>query len=140
MVVVSFLATGLPINDRTTGLISAAYLDLFAPAEITFSIWGLIYLLLAGYVIYQFLNQEPPKERLITKINPLFILSSVANIAWIIAWHYDHIGLSLIIMAVLLVTLIKIADILRPESFNLKEKLLIGVPFSLCFGLREKLK
>lgn len=133
-VVVNFLATSLPINNRSTGEISEAYPNLFTPAGVTFSIWGLIYLLLAGYIIYQFLNQDPQKERLMTRINSLFILSSIANIAWILAWHYDYIGLSLIIMAVLLLTLIKIADILRPEPLNLKEKLFLRSPFSIYFG------
>ncbi|MFP4617170.1 MAG: tryptophan-rich sensory protein [Candidatus Paceibacterota bacterium] len=134
MVVVNFLANSLPINDRSTGEISDAYPNLFAPAGITFSIWGLIYLLLAGYVIYQFINKDQKKEILFERINPLFITTSIANIAWIFAWHYDYIGLSLIIMAVLLISLIKIADILRNEYFSSKEKLFVWAPFSIYFG------
>ncbi len=134
MVVVNFLANSLPINDRSTGEISDAYSNLFAPAGITFSIWGVIYLLLAGYVIYQFINKDQKKEILFERINPLFITTSIANIAWIFAWHYDYIGLSLIIMAVLLISLIKIANILRNEHFNLLEKLFIWAPFSIYFG------
>lgn len=134
MVTVNFLANGLPINNRSTGEISDAYPNLFAPAGITFSIWGLIYLLLAGYVIYQFIKSSQGKENLFSKINPVFIISSLANISWIFAWHYDYIGLSVIIMAVILLSLIKIANILRAEKFTSLEKLFIKVPFSVYFG------
>ena len=134
MVVVNFLANGLPINDRSTGAISDAYPNLFAPAGLTFSIWGLIYLLLGGYVLYQFVKRSQKMEGLFDKINPLFIATSLANISWIFAWHYDHIGLSVLIMAVLLLLLIKIADILRAEQYTSFEKLFIWAPFSVYFG------
>lgn len=134
MVVVNFMANSLPINDRSTGEISDAYPNLFAPAGLTFSIWGLIYLLLAGFVVYLFLNKDKKTEELFKKINPFFIITSIANISWIFAWHYDYIGLSVLIMAVLLFSLIKIADILRKEQFTSVEKILIWAPFSVYFG------
>jgi hypothetical protein len=68
------------------------------------------------------------------KVNVLFIATSLANISWIFAWHYDFIGLSVLIMAVLLVLLIKIADILRVEQLTAREKLFISNPFSVYFG------
>jgi len=68
------------------------------------------------------------------KINPLFIATSLANISWIFAWHYDYIGLSVLIMAALLVLLIKITDILRVERFTALEKISIRAPFSVYFG------
>jgi hypothetical protein len=134
MVVVNFLANGLPINNRGTGEISDAYPNLFAPAGPAFSIWGLIYLLLGIYVIYQFVKKEQKTEDLIQKINPFFIVTSLANISWIFAWHYDYIGLSVCIMAVLLISLIKIADILRVAQFTSTEKFFIRAPFSIYFG------
>jgi len=131
MVVVNFLAVNLPINNRGTGEISDAYSNLFAPAGITFSIWGLIYLLLAIYVIYQFKSKN---DGLLKKINIFFIITSIANILWIFAWHYDFIGTSLILMLVLLFGLIKIADILRSNELTKEEKRFIKIPFSIYFG------
>ncbi|MFA4886295.1 MAG: tryptophan-rich sensory protein, partial [Desulfotomaculaceae bacterium] len=61
MIVVNMLANILPINGVTTGQVSDSYPNLFAPVGITFAIWGLIYLLLAGYTLYQlgfFQNQN----------------------------------------------------------------------------------
>lgn len=138
MVTTNFLANSLPINNRSTGAISDAYPNLFAPAGLTFSIWGLIYLMLAGYLIYQFTSftkeSSKKKELLLKKINILFIATSIANISWIFTWHYDLIGLSVLIMTLLLVLLIKIADILRIETMTSQEKLFISTPFSVYFG------
>jgi hypothetical protein len=138
MVFVNYLANSLPINGRSTGTISDAYANLFAPAGITFSIWGLIYLLLAGYLVYQFIPVEKKlnkkKEEILKKINVLFIATSLANLSWVFAWHYDFIWLSLIIMVALLIFLIKIADIIRVNKFSSIEKLFIATPFSVYFG------
>lgn len=134
MVVVNFLANSLPLNNRSTGDISDAYPNLFAPAGPAFSIWGLIYLLLGAYVIYQFVNKDQKIEALIRKINPFFIISSLANVAWIFTWHYNYIDFSVIIMAILLISLIKIADIIRMQKFSSQEKFFIWAPFSVYFG------
>lgn len=134
MVIINFLANSLPINNRSTGVISDAYPNLFAPAGFTFSIWGLIYLLLGGYVIYQFVKGGQKKEGLIKKINPWFIATSIANMAWIFAWHYDYIGLSVLIMLGLLFLLIKVANVIRLERFTALEKLFVWAPFSIYFG------
>ena len=134
MVIVNFLANSLPINNRSTGEISDAYPNLFAPAGPAFSIWGLIYLLLAGYVLYQFATKDQKTKELLKKINPLFIGTSLANISWIFAWHYDHIALSVLIMAALLILLIKIADVIGKQQLTSQEKLFISTPFSVYFG------
>lgn len=134
MIIINALANILPINNRTTGEVSNVYPNLFAPDSLTFSIWGLIYILLAGYVIYQFTKSAKGKESLFNKINPLFIATSLANFFWVLAWHYDYIGLSVILIITLLVFLIKIADILRKEKFTRQEKVFIMAPFSVYFG------
>ena len=122
VLVVNYLANALPINNRDTGEISDAYQNLFAPAGLTFSIWGLIYLLLLGYVVYQFgffdTDAFSRKTNLIEKMNRYFSINLTANIAWIFAWHYDYIFVSLLLMGVLLFTLIRIADIQRVEKFS----------------------
>lgn len=119
-------------------MISDAYPNLFAPAGVTFSIWGLIYLLLALYVAHQFISfgagVEKKNEPLLSKINVLFTLTSLANISWIFAWHYDFILLSVLIMLVLLALLIRVADALQGETLSQREKLFVATPFFVYFG------
>lgn len=139
MVFVNFLANSLPINNRNTWEISNAYQNLFAPAGLTFSIWWLIYLLLAMYLVYQFVifKKEKEKDKIkvdnLNNLNLLFILTSIANISWIFAWHYDFIWLSVIIMAILLISLIKISDLLNLMQFTSQEKFFISTPFIVYF-------
>ncbi len=138
MIYVNYLANALPIGGVTTGEASDAYANLFTPAGITFSIWGLIYLLLGAYVIFQFFypknKQNDKSEKLLAEVNKYFILSSVANIAWIFAWHYGVIWLSVIIMLLLLTCLIILAEILKKQSLKALDYVCIKLPFSLYFG------
>ncbi len=80
------------------------------------------------------MNKDKKIDILISKINPFFIATSIANIFWIFAWHYDYIGLSVFIMVTLLLLLIKIADIIRVEQFTRIGKFIIRAPFSIYFG------
>lgn len=138
MITINALANILPINNRTTGEISDAYGNLFAPTGYTFSIWGLIYLLLGGYTLYQlgFFHKKGNYKinRLLNEIGIYFSISSVANFFWILAWHYDLIGLSLILMIIILACLIFINTRLKQEELTSREKLFIRIPFSIYFG------
>ncbi len=138
MVVVNFLANALPIGGVTTGEASDSFGNLFTPAGVTFSIWGLIYLLLLGYTIYQFgfgkKKAKASREKQFATINRFFLITSIANIAWIFSWHYGVIWLSVIIMLILLFFLIKIADVINKEKYSLLETVLVRLPFSVYFG------
>lgn len=105
MIVMNYLANALPLGGKTTGELSDAYPNLFVPAGATFSIWGIIYLLLAGFCVIQFSEKGAPVA---ASIGWLFAVSCLLNGLWIVAWHYEKVPLSLLVMAGLLVTLILI--------------------------------
>lgn len=105
MIVMNYLANVLPLNNLTTGEISDSYPNLFVPAGLTFSIWGVIYLLLAAYCVVQFTGAS---QMVIFSIRWLFGISCLLNALWIITWHYRMLPLSLAVMAALLVTLVAI--------------------------------
>lgn len=138
MVVMNLLANILPINDVTTGQVSDSFQNLFAPAGVTFSIWGLIYLLLGGYTLYHlglFRDyRSNSTSALFNRIGILFSISSVANASWVLAWHYYMIPLSLLLIVVVLVCLIKINELTARESFNRRDYFFIRLPFSVYFG------
>ena len=138
MVIVNGLANALPINGMITGAISDSYPNLFAPTGITFIIWGVIYLLLAGHTAYQLgafqKNKEATKTELLNKVGTLFAISSVANIGWIFSWHYRIIPLSLLFMLTILVCLILINTRINKEKLTTNEKMFIRLPFSVYFG------
>ncbi len=141
MLVVNILATSLPLNNLTTGELSDALPNLFVPIGFTFSIWGVIWLLLAAYLVAQFRyvfsgggasaplsqtsqphvdlpqasrSQASPSQASPPQASPYapgvvgvwFPLNMVLNAGWIFAWHYQFVGVSVLIMLALLATLI----------------------------------
>ncbi len=134
----NFLAVSLPLNNKTTGELSDAYINYFVPSGFTFSIWGIIYLLMLGFIGFQgysFFKKSENALSLIDKIGTLFFANCVANALWIVAWHYEQVGLSLMIMFFLLLSLIKIYNIIsdqRPLAFS--ENIFIHLFFSTYLG------
>jgi hypothetical protein len=103
--VVNILANALPLNGLNTGQISDRFQVYFVPAGYVFSIWGLIYLGLIVFAVYQALPSQRENPRL--RATGWWIsLGGLANIAWIFLWHYEQFPLTLIAMLVLLATLI----------------------------------
>jgi hypothetical protein len=135
VIVVNGLATALPLNGQTTGEISDRFDVYFVPAGYVFSIWGLIYLALIGYSIFQLLpsQRENPQLR---RIGYLYVLSCAANIGWIFLWHYEYFPWSLVAMVILLLALIAIYLILGigRTGTSTAEKWLVRVPFSIYLG------
>ena len=61
---VNGLANALPINGIQTGKISDKYFTLFTPAGYVFAIWGVIYLGMLAYMVYQALPSQRTNPRL----------------------------------------------------------------------------
>jgi hypothetical protein len=133
-VVVNALANILPINNKTTGELSDLYPNLFTPAALTFAIWGVIYVLLGIFVVYQLMpstRRDAQKVYFVQRIGPLFFISCLANIGWIFAWHYEMVSLSLVLMLILLGCLLAIylrLNIGKSEAPK-AEKYFVHLPF-----------
>jgi benzodiazapine receptor len=135
VLVMNWLANALPLNGKDTGQLSDQYPILTVPAGYAFAIWSLIYLGLIGFAVYQALPSQRDNPR-IARITPLFLISCVANIGWLVTWHYEILSLNIVLMLALLGSLIGIyrqlrADGTRPSN---GERWLVWVPFSLYMG------
>ncbi|MGD2177053.1 MAG: tryptophan-rich sensory protein [Anaerolineae bacterium] len=134
-VAVNGLANALPLNGQTTGEISDRFDVYFVPAGYVFSIWGLIYLALGAFTVYQALPSQRDNPRL-RRVGYLFVLSCAANVAWLFLWHYEVFPLTLLAMVALLLSLIAIYLRLeiRHTEVSTVERWLVGVPFSIYLG------
>ncbi|MCB1701648.1 MAG: tryptophan-rich sensory protein [Pseudomonadales bacterium] len=132
MIALNAMATSIPLGGQTPPEISANYPSLFTPAGFTFSIWGLIYLGLLLFVIYQALPAQRTNATL-ARLSGLFKVNCVANAAWILAWHYDFLLLSVLIMLCILATLIRIYRILhkRQTTASPLECIVTHLPFRI---------
>ena len=134
-IAVNGLANTLPINGKGTGEISDNFDVYFVPAGYVFSIWGLIYLGLLAYSIYQALPAQRENPAL-QKIGYLYVWSCVANITWLFLWHYEIFPLTLIAMLAILGLLIAIYLRLNIGKAQVPaaQKWLVHLPFSIYLG------
>jgi hypothetical protein len=134
-IAINGLANALPLNGQTTGEISDRFQVYFVPAGYVFSIWGLIYVALVAFAVYQALPSQRDNPRL-RSMGYLFALSCVANIAWLFLWHYEVFPLTLAAMLSLLLLLIAIYLRLNigGAQVSTAEKWLVHVPFSIYLG------
>jgi len=141
VIAVNALANILPINGFNTGQVSAFYPNAFVPAGFTFSIWGVIYLLLLSYTIgftyFSIKGQQHPKAFIfIERINIYFLMTCVLNMAWILAWHYLQIELSVVIMLLFLSTLIQLflKSNTMDNGLTSTQKFILQTPFIVYLG------
>jgi translocator protein len=120
------------IGTMSVGEISDSFQNFFTPAGYVFSVWGVIYLSLLGFSIYQALPSQREKP-LMRRIGWLFILTNVFNGTWIFAWQFLLFPLSWLIIVGLLITLLLIYRQLDAERgrVGVAQKLFVHVPFSL---------
>lgn len=125
VIYVNYLANALPINGMTTGALSALYPNFFVPAGFTFSIWGVIYILLIIYVAGSWMPKAAE-----TNFMPYiwFIVTGAANAGWIFAWHFRMVWASVAVMILLLFSLIRLYLLTRESAWFLR------LPVSVYMG------
>ena len=96
-IAINALANALPLAGRTTGEISAMFPIPFTPAGWVFSIWGLIYLALGVYTVYQ-ARPVQRQDALLDRVGWIFVASCMCNVGWLVAWHNVAIPATLPLM------------------------------------------
>jgi hypothetical protein len=132
---VNGLANALPINNLTQVEISDRFEVFFIPAGYVFSIWGLIYVGMIAFAVYQALPSQRENRRL-ARIAWPFLLASLANITWLFLWHYEFFVLSLGVMVALLLSLIVITLRLVGDQglISQAERWVVDIFFSVYLG------
>jgi hypothetical protein len=118
-VTVSYLSNTGIFAGHTMAKLSARYPTLVTPAPYAFSIWGLIYLSLIGFVVYYAraafrdreggrMNPREEHEDPALRIGGWFLVTCAANCCWALAWLYGYTGFSVLLMMLLLGALLRI--------------------------------
>lgn len=98
-------AMGL-INGLTQKQISDMYVTLITPSPATFGIWSVIYtLLLISMIVMIVKKHDPYYQKAVDKITDLFRISCILNIAWIVAFSFVQIELSVLFILGFVITL-----------------------------------
>lgn len=134
-VVVNGLANALPINGQQTGEISDRFAVFVIPAGYVFSIWGLIYLLLAAFTVDQ-ARPSRASDPTLRRLGYLPALTGVLNTTWLLLFQYEWFVLSVPVMIALLLTLIRINAITFADRARLTgaARWTVRLPFSVYLG------
>ena len=134
VIAINGIAGSTGIFGETVGGISDKYNTLFTPAGYAFSIWGIIYLGLIAFAIFQNIRafKNEADSEFILQIGPWMVLNSLANIAWIFAWLSEHIGLSLLLMLIILGTLIVMISRLNMERWDAPFPIIAFIWWPIC--------
>lgn len=134
-IAINALAVLLPLNGQETGAISDRLPTTVTPAGLTFSVWSVIYVGVIAYTIWQLLPRNRT-DRAARATGWPFVVTCVANSAWIFLWHYNVFLLTVPVMLVLLGGLLTIyltlsrlgSRLTRPQWW------FAALPFSLYLG------
>lgn len=110
VIIINYASQALRLNNTTIGEISKQYDNLFTPAGYAFAIWGIIFLSLIGYSIFQVRRAffSSKTSEVIIQTGYWFAIANILNGLWVLAFVYDYTGLSVFIMFGILFSLIKI--------------------------------
>jgi hypothetical protein len=130
----NILANINPIDNLSIGEISNTFFGevLIIPANYAFAIWGLIYLGLISLAVYQALPAKKNDSRL-RKMGYFLAIASIAQIIWIYLFQSQLFVLSLVAMAIILLSLIALYLRLEiaKDPISRSEKWLVNFPISI---------
>jgi TspO/MBR family len=134
-IAINILADALPINGLNTGRISDSFHVYFVPAGYVFAIWGIIYIGVLAYSVYQALPAQRENPRM-QATGWWVVLGGLANSIWIFLWHYQQFVGTLGAMLVLLASLIAVYVQLGvgQSKVTTSETWAVRVPFSIYLG------
>lgn len=120
---------------NTVGELGESRAIFFLPDGYVFAIWGVIYIGLLAYVIYQARPSQKDSD-VVQSIGWWFVISSIANITWLILFIYNLIWLSTLAMLVIFGSLLMIYLQLGigKKQVSLAEKWAVHIPFSIYLG------
>jgi hypothetical protein len=132
--VVNTLSNLYPPGGQNVGEIANTLLAgvLITPANYAFAIWGVIYLGLIAYALYQFAPGRRSQPRL-QRVNRLLIVACLAQVLWILLFTLGQFGGSVLAMVAILVPLVGIYLTLRRglPCRSRRDRWCCQIPFSL---------
>jgi len=137
VLVVNYLGSTGTLNGQSVADVSHRLDSLFTPADYAFSIWGFIYLWLAGFVAFQWYSLVKKRdEAVIEQCDIWFMLANVFNGMWVLAWVNNLPGLALAIMLALLFSLVRLVQRFRMEMWDAPVRIIVFVwwPISWYIG------
>ncbi|PSP15717.1 MAG: hypothetical protein BRC58_11220 [Cyanobacteria bacterium QS_8_64_29] len=129
---VNVLANVRPIGGLTLGQISNQLFGnvLITPADYAFAIWGVIYVGLFGFAIYQALPSQAA-QRPLRRLGYGVVAASLAQIGWVFLFQLRFFGGSFLAMLAILLPLARIYRRLHRERLTQPQRWFVRIPLSV---------
>ena len=136
MLFINYASNARLFSEVTVADISHKYDTLFAPANYAFIIWGLIFLLTLGFVIYQWTLIKNDPKQYIRRTGAWFLISNIANALWVYCWVHEWLGYCVMLILILLFSLIVLTVKLELELYDepLSTIFFVWWPISVYLG------
>lgn len=123
------------IFPNTVGDLGESRAIFFLPDGYVFAIWGVIYTLLIGFVIYQF-RPVAAENGTVERVGWWFVISCIGNVTWLVLFLFNQVWLSTIAMLVILGALLMIYNRLQigQRRVGWQQNWASFVPFSIYLG------
>lgn len=137
-IVVNIFIEQIVPGANSVKAISDKYFTNVTPYDLTFVVWGVIFIGLFVYSIYQALPNQRNKKFL-DAITIWYLFSCIANMMWLVLWVLDLIVATPIVMIVLLGSLIVLylnlnLNLPEDEDFTWQDRFFVYLPLSVYFG------
>ncbi|KAJ3180722.1 hypothetical protein HDU87_001835 [Geranomyces variabilis] len=118
------------------GGVYALHPTYLTPAPFTFAIWGLVYFMFAGFIVWQWFAEKSESDAVVVDgYGSYFILAAVLTSVWHNLWTSNHLVLSEIILLFASASITVIYHNLNAKpAHSAIEQLFVHSPISLLHG------
>jgi len=132
-IALNYVSQAYPFNGQTNGQVSYKYPTLLTPAGYAFSIWGLIFLSLLVYAVWQLLPNQRRNPLPDAIARPLTLANLLTGL-WLVLFAYERLALSALVMLGILLSLILVYGRARELVLANESPTLSSLPFALYLG------
>lgn len=129
----NYVSQRFPFNGQTNAQVSYKYPTPLTPAGYAFSIWGLIFLTLLAYAVWQLLTTQRRNPLPDAVARPL-VLANLLTGLWLVVFAYELLVPSMLVMLLILATLAVVYGRARDLIRQGGAPWYASVPFGLYLG------
>lgn len=132
-IALNYVSQRFPFNGQTNSVVSGKYPTPLTPAGYAFSIWGVIFLSLLVYAVWQLLPAQRRNPLPDAIARPLVLVNVVTGL-WLVVFAYERLGLSVVVMLGILAGLAVVYSRVRHFAARGEAPVWVNIPFGLYLG------
>lgn len=132
-IALNYVSQRFPFNGQTNADVSGKYPTPLTPAGYAFSIWGVIFLSLLVYAVWQLLPAQRRHPLPDAVARPLVLVNGLTGL-WLVVFAYELLPLSVVVMLGILAGLAVVYGRVRQFAARGEAPVWVNIPFGLYLG------